>query len=152
MKPTLAFAALLLGLTACSSPDSETSWAGRTVLAPSVLAAALEHPDFVSHVKPILEAKCAMCHNKKTLPGSMNLDDRRAAFTPTKTGHLVIVPFHPEHSLLIANIRQSHQQVKAMPPVGERITKDEISVLKTWIAQGAAWPEGRDGRLKTDVK
>ena len=149
MRYSLPLLAILL--CACSTPDSETSYAGRNVLSPSALLAAKERPDFVLHVKPILEDKCAMCHNKRTLPGLLNLDDRREAFTPGSSGQLAIVPFHPEHSLLVSNIRQSHHQVTAMPPVGERITKDEIEVLKTWIAQGASWPEGKAGALKTEV-
>ncbi len=138
-------------IASCATePDSETTYAGVNVLSPEALKVALVKPDFVTHVKPILEAKCAICHNQKTLPKVMNLDDEKAAFKPAASGHIAIIPFHPEQSLLINNIRHSHSTTNAMPPVGERLTKDETSVLKTWIAQGAAWPEGRAGRLKTE--
>ena len=141
---------ILVGCT--TEPESETTYPGVTVLKPEALKVALVKPDFVRHVKPILEAKCAMCHNQKTLPGVMNLDNRKVAYQPGASGHLGIVPFHPEHSLLISNIKHSHRDVKAMPPVGERLTDDETKVLKQWIAQGASWPDGRAGKLKTEVQ
>jgi len=30
----------------------------------------------------------------------------------------------------------------AMPPGGPRLPDDKLDVLKRWIEQGAAWPEG----------
>ena len=32
---------------------------------------------------------------------------------------------------------------EAMPPKGDRLTKDEVALLQTWIAEGAHWPEFR---------
>ncbi len=29
-----------------------------------------------------------------------------------------------------------------MPPEGERLSKEQIGLLRAWIDQGASWPEG----------
>ena len=143
----ISLTAVLLG--ACSHPvpgSSETSPAGRTVLSSPALERARVKVVFAEHVKPILETKCVMCHNRKTLPGLLSLENRKAAFKPGATG-IPIVPGHPEQSLLLSNIKSAHAHMNAMPPVGERITKDELAVLTKWIKDGAPWPDGRAGKL-----
>jgi hypothetical protein len=35
-----------------------------------------------------------------------------------------------------------------MPPVSHRLTNDQITLLKTWIEEGADWPGGEAGRVK----
>lgn len=137
-------------IVSCSHPvvsESETSPAGKTVLSAAALNSARQKVVFTEHVKPILETKCVMCHNRKTLPGRMSLENRKSAFSRGATG-IPIVPGHPEQSLLITNIKSAH--VNAMPPVGERITTDELTVLTKWIKDGAIWPDGRAGKLNPD--
>jgi hypothetical protein len=51
-----------------------------------------------------------------------------------------LVPGQPERSLLLTKIEGAHAHVKAMPPVGERLTQDEVRILERWIRQGAKWP------------
>lgn len=141
-------ALLALVIVGCHTPhDSETRYAGGEVLSPAAIAVAKHKPDFVSHIKPVLEAKCVMCHNRKTLPGHMSLENGELALKPGSLGVQTIVPGHPEASLLIANIAEKHAHVNAMPAVGERMTKNEIAILSQWIKQGATWPTGRAGKL-----
>ena len=152
--PLISSAIIVIGafLAACSHPSghgSETAPAGETILSASALKAAKTKVDFTQHVKPILEGRCVMCHNHKTLPGRMSLENRKLAMTRGATG-IPIVPGHPEQSLLIGNIRSAHAHMNAMPPVGERITKDELSVLTKWIKDGAEWPDGRAGNLRIE--
>lgn len=148
MKKLSWLALLLVG---CSLPhEGETTYAGVDVLSPAAINVAKVKPEFQAHVKPILEARCVMCHNKRTLPGFMSLENRQLAFKPGATG-TPIVPGQPAKSLLVANVSHSHANVKVMPPVGERVTRDEIAILRTWIAQGAAWPAGKVGELDPEA-
>ena len=141
-----------LTLVSCqtSSPStSETRPPGETVLSASELKTALTGTvDFSDHVKPILETKCVMCHNSDALPGRMNLSSREAA---VKSGALggFIVPGQPEKSALVTKIGTTAAHTTAMPPVGQRITADELKVLRRWIQQGADWPAGAHGRMAT---
>lgn len=135
-------------IASCSTPsDSETKPMGENVLSKEAIKAAKSGPvDFVAHVKPVLEAKCVMCHNHKALPGHMSLESRREALR-TKTLGTYIVPGHPETSLLVANTASTHQNVSVMPAVGERLTKDEYAILNKWVKEGANWPSGSAGTL-----
>lgn len=137
-----------LFITACSTPvDPETKPMGENVLTKEAIKAAKSGPvDFVAHVKPVLEAKCVMCHNRKALPGHMSLETRREAMLSGALG-AYIVPGHPENSLLVANVHSAHQNVSVMPAVGERLTKDEYAIITKWVKEGAIWPSGKAGTL-----
>ena len=137
-----------LFITACSTPvDPETKPMGENVLTKEAIKAAKSGPvDFVAHVKPVLEAKCVMCHNRKALPGHMSLETRREAMRSGALG-AYIVPGHPENSLLVANVHSAHQNVSVMPAVGERLTKDEYAVITKGVKEGAICPSGKAGTL-----
>jgi len=139
----------VLALASCATPtDPETKPMGENVLSQDAIHAAKTGPvDFAAHVKPVLEAKCVMCHNRKALPGRMSLENRQEAM---RTGALgaYIVPGHPEQSLLVANVKTAHQKVSVMPAVGERLTTDEYAILTKWVKEGAPWPAGKAGVLE----
>ncbi len=139
----------VLVLASCATPpDSETKPLGANVLSKDAIHAARHGPvDFVAHVKPVLEAKCVMCHNRQALPGHLSLESRKEALR-TKALGTYIVPGHPETSLLVANVKTVHQRVSVMPAVGERLTADEYAIINKWVKEGAAWPAGRAGTLK----
>ena len=139
----------VLALASCATPPNpETKPMGENVLSQDAIHAARIGPvDFVAHVKPVLEAKCVMCHNRKALPGRMSLENRQEAMRSGALG-AYIVPGHPESSLLVANVKSAHQKVSVMPAVGERLTKDEYAILTKWVKEGAPWPAGKAGALK----
>ena len=148
MKTTFTLLAVVFALSACTAPvDSETKPMGENVLTKAEIQRAKAGPvDFITHVKPIFEAKCVMCHNRQALPGHMSLETRSAAM---RTGALgaYIVPGHPEQSLLVANVKSAHSSASVMPAVGERLTADEYQIISKWVKEGAAWPSGMTGVL-----
>lgn len=139
----------VLALASCATPpDSETKPLGENVLSHEAIHAARHGPvDFAAHVKPVLEAKCVMCHNRQALPGHISLASHKEALR-TKALGTYIVPGHPETSLLVANVKTVHQKVSVMPAVGERLTADEYAIINKWVKEGAAWPAGKAGTLK----
>jgi uncharacterized membrane protein len=142
-----------LFLVSCAQPrageESQTALTGNNAISDAALEEANKKVDFVTHVKPILETKCVMCHNTRTMPGRLSLENRRQAMKPGAMGAF-IVPGEPEKSPLIQNIETTHAEVNAMPPVGERVTKQEMVVLTKWIKDGAEWPKGSAGKLNPD--
>lgn len=143
MKPLFA----CLFLVACTHvPESETRPSGESVLSAEALRNAKSGPvDFATHVKPILEQRCAMCHNKRILNNRMSLENRREAVRSGALG-AYIIPGDPERSLLVKNV-ESHHHSSAMPVVGTRLTADEVQILSKWIREGASWPTGAAGTL-----
>lgn len=111
------------------------------------LQAADEPPvDFVKQIKPILADRCVECHNSETIFGELNLQNRELAFRKRSTGP-VIVPGAPERSLIMLALTLPPKDLKAMPATGHRIPKDEVSLIKRWILEGAKWPDGPDGAI-----
>ncbi len=146
-----AFTAVLVlaSLAACqhAPEESETRPAGVNVLSEKELAKALQgRVRFERHVKPVLEAKCLACHQVEAMPGRLSLESREAALRSGTLG-VFIVPGRPESSRFLQNLTKAH--AVAMPPVGETLTREEEQLLTRWIAQGAEWPAGADGRLRT---
>lgn len=135
---------LAFSIVACKSVSQpETAPADWEVLSEVALNSSHGKISFATHVKPILEAKCFVCHNGQT-PGFFSLENRAHAFKAGTAGPL-IVPRHPEKSAMVQNATTAH--ARTMPPVGERMTADEKRIIIAWVEQGAQWPKGNDGEL-----
>jgi mono/diheme cytochrome c family protein len=96
--------------------------------------------EFFKHVQPILESKCLECHSGEKAKGGLRLDDPATAFKGGKSDGPAIVAGKPEASAIIARIRSADDSER-MPPKGDRLTKEQIQTLETWIQEGARWPE-----------
>ncbi|HBJ84815.1 MAG TPA: hypothetical protein DDZ88_13275 [Verrucomicrobiales bacterium] len=118
----------------------------------TALHAAEEPPvDFVKQVKPILADRCVECHNSETIFGELNLQSRELAFRKRKLAP-AIVPGEPEKSMLYLALTLPPKDKKAMPATGHRIPKDEVSIIRQWIKEGAKWPEGKEGVVSVKRK
>jgi mono/diheme cytochrome c family protein len=112
-------------------------WQPHTVAAQS--AGSAEY--YTAKVKPIFEANCARCHGGENHRGGLNIDTMAGLL---KGGHdgAVIVPGHPEQSLLVKLIR--HEGPKddpmPMPPKGDKLSDADIATVSAWIAGGAKMP------------
>ena len=144
-----AVALTIAGCTTAPKDDAETSPVGPSVLSAAAVQQAQSGPvDFNAHVRPMLEQHCVGCHDGKQMtPGFMNLTDRDSTLRPGPYGPR-IVPGQPDKSVIIKNLSMTHAPVRAMPPVGNRLTKDEQAILRKWIAEGAHWPAGKAGQLQ----
>ena len=67
------------------------------------------------------------------------LDDREAALRGGYSG-AVIVPGDAEASKLIERVVSDKPNFQ-MPPAGPRLSEAEVALLRSWINEGAAWPE-----------
>ncbi|NBT14796.1 MAG: DUF1553 domain-containing protein [Chitinophagia bacterium] len=100
--------------------------------------------DFNFHVRPILSDRCFKCHgpdaNKRE--ANLRLDTEEGAFAALQDdpSHHVIVPGDPLSSALYLRI-SSKDTAEVMPPPSSNLmlTKNEILIIKKWIAQGAKY-------------
>lgn len=102
--------------------------------------------DFVTEVKPILQAQCVRCHHDGAIMGGLNLMNREAAMRGSSRGP-VIVPGEPEKSPLYRVTLLPEEENHAMPATGPKLTADEQQILHNWIEEGANWPEGEEGKM-----
>lgn len=107
----------------------------RLLLYGALSAATLAAQDFVRDVKPILEANCLACHNAQRNYLDVRLETAALASK-------AIVPGAPEKSSLWQTMELAPGKIKAMPPGGPQLPKEQRDIIRQWIAAGAKWPEG----------
>jgi mono/diheme cytochrome c family protein len=114
---------------------------GLTPLPPAAARAV----DFVADVQPLLTKHCAACHGQDLQEGGLRLDQRAAALAGGDSGP-EFAPGKSGESRLIRWVAGANDQQIVMPPEGQRLTPDEIGLLRAWIDQGAAWPAPKTDR------
>lgn len=102
--------------------------------------------DFVKEIQPIFKERCYECHGDDTREAGLRLDQKTPALAGGDSG-LVINPGDAAASLLIKLV-SGEDADRLMPPDGENLTDAEVEKLKTWIDEGAHWPEGVDPKAK----
>jgi len=119
----------------------------------ALAACAVESPaaskagalDFNRDVKRILSENCFNCHGpdaKESKGGrkTLRLDSPEGARAALGSGHAAIVPGHPDKSELIHRITTADLDDKMPPPdSGKKLSAEEVSTLRKWIAQGAEY-------------
>ena len=95
--------------------------------------------DFEKEIKPIFEAKCTKCHGAKKDKGGLALHNKLRAFKESDSGEAVIIPRKAEASLLLKKLLETDED-EVMPPKGP-LKKEQIELIKQWIAEGAKWPD-----------
>jgi mono/diheme cytochrome c family protein len=97
---------------------------------------------FSLKVRSILESKCFACHGEKgkKIKGEFNLTTREGLLKGGETADDVLVPFHPEKSLLMTAIEWKDEDYEMPPKENDRLTEKQIAQVKRWIMLGAPWP------------
>ncbi|HLQ47211.1 MAG TPA: PSD1 and planctomycete cytochrome C domain-containing protein [Planctomycetaceae bacterium] len=109
--------------------------------------AAARKIDFVKEVQPIFVAKCYSCHGPQKQESAYRLDHQPTALKGGDIGPAVI-PGKSAESPLIRYVAGVDPDIK-MPPEGERLTAEQVAILRAWIDQGAEWPESASVDLKS---
>ncbi len=105
--------------------------------------AADQRVDFVSHVQPILRKHCFECHAQGNEEAGLNLGIKARALAGSDQGP-VLVSGQSAKSRLIHLVSGIHKEAIMPPPDYDPLTKDQIGILRAWIDQGLAWPDGTD--------
>ena len=100
--------------------------------------------DFDHHVKPVLE-RCYVCHGTQQQMNGLRLDRPGDAERGGYSGP-AIVPGNSAESRLIRLVAGLEKDI-VMPPLGDRLTSAEISILRAWIDQGARRPTSPEARV-----
>ena len=94
--------------------------------------------DYSTQVKPILNKHCIACHGGVKKASGFSLLFRDEALAKTKSGKPAILPGDPDHSEFIARLTSKDPEER-MPLKADPLKKEEIEILKKWVAQGAEW-------------
>lgn len=94
---------------------------------------------FKDVIQPILEKKCASCHNPDKIKGELLLTDSAGIMKGGKTG-LLFTPGSIETSLLLDRIHLPLEEEEHMPPKGKiQLTDFEVELLTAWVASSTTW-------------
>ncbi len=102
--------------------------------------------DFVRDIQPIFQRACTRCHGDEKQKGDYRLDVRTTALTGGESYAPNIVAGKSADSPLIKFVSGTGDLV--MPPEGDRLSIDDISLLRAWIDQGAKWPDSAAGTIR----
>src|SRR5690348_10987297 len=98
------------------------------------LTASGAEVDFVRDVQPIFQKSCVMCHGALTQMAGLRLDAKQSVLTR------VVIPGKPEESKLYQRVAGIGDVARM--PMGGRLADQQIATIKSWIEQGAVWPDG----------
>ena len=131
MSVTLRFQACVgLAILACGAAIAQS---------PALPAASARRIDFSADIEPILASKCQGCHGARQQLSGLRLDTKQGAMAGGYSG-AVIKPGDSAGSRLIRLIAGMEGKT-VMPPAGERLTAEQVGILRAWIDQGAPWVE-----------
>ena len=90
--------------------------------------------DFAKDALPILRQNCVGCHGPSQQTSGLRLDRKSAVIS--RRG---VVPGNSDNSFLYHRISGNAYGMQ-MPPTGP-LRPEQINIIKTWIDQGADWPD-----------
>ena len=103
-------------------------------------------PNLTNHIQPIFNAYCVVCHLEGGALGNLVLEEgyafeqlvsRQSTQAPLK----LVEPYQLDASYLIYKLEGKQLEAggsgKAMPFDGTTLSDEEITVIKTWITEGA---------------
>ncbi len=91
--------------------------------------------DFVRDIKPIFESKCLRCHGPSKAEG-FRID------MASETMDYVTAGDASESDLYNYLITEDKAELMPPPEENDPLTEEQIALVKRWIDQGAAWPDG----------
>jgi hypothetical protein len=106
--------------------------------------------DFARDIRPIFAKSCYSCHGAEQAESSLRLDRKADALRGGSNGP-AIIPGKSGESRLVSYITGANGDELVMPPEGQRLAESQIAMIRTWIDQGARWPdEGGAARKGAD--
>src|SRR5262245_53089769 len=105
--------------------------------------------DFVKQIRPLFQQFCYRCHGAEKQKSGLRLDRRADALQGGDTGPVFVGGKSSESTLYryIAGLEEGKQ----MPPTGEKLKPEHVALIKTWIDQGAKWPQGAGNAEKEET-
>lgn len=95
---------------------------------------------FGREIQPIFAKHCFHCHGPNEAKGGLRLNRPETALAALESGLHAIVPGNVAESELFRRIASTDESER-MPPEGKPLTKEQIELVRQWIAQGAKWQQ-----------
>ena len=99
---------------------------------------------FVRRIAPLLHEKCLACHGKdeSQIKGAFDLRTLASTLKGGESEQPSLVPGKPEESPLYLAVTRKHDDWQPMPPKeADKLSEEQMTWIKDWIAGGAPWPD-----------
>jgi WD40 repeat protein len=88
-------------------------------------------------VRPLLQSRCAGCHQPAKPKGELVLTDYRSLVAEREEHDPVVVPGHADQGLLLAAVTGHDGKPPEMPKQGAPLGDGEVALLQRWLGEGA---------------
>src|SRR6266478_1290391 len=109
-------------------------------------AAANRQIDFVKDIQPNFAGHCYDCHGPKKQEAQFRLDTKDIALKGGELGP-AILPGKSAESLLVQAVAGVKPDF-VMPKKGDRLSAEQVGLLRAWIDQGAVWPDNASANIE----
>ena len=98
-----------------------------------------EKVDFVKQVKPIFEVHCVACHKEGHAKGDLRMDVKEEFF---KSKAIVAGDAQASKVYTTTILPADHDDLMPPKKKGGPLASTKTDLIRDWIDQGAAWPDG----------
>ncbi len=99
--------------------------------------------DYLRDVKPLMTQHCVRCHGESKEEAALRVDTAEAMKLGGESGS--ITKRRPgRDSLLLEVVTGTHPEIARMPYKKPALSSQEISTLRSWVAEGAKAPEDEE--------
>ncbi|HEV7404029.1 MAG TPA: c-type cytochrome domain-containing protein [Chthoniobacteraceae bacterium] len=100
---------------------------------------------FRREIAPLLNRRCAACHNEENAKGRYRVDSFRRLLKPGESDEKPVVAGRPDDSELMRLLLEPDANDR-MPQKADPLPPAEIALIKRWIAEGAQFDGGAADR------
>jgi hypothetical protein len=104
-------------------------------------SAAAAPVSFQKDIAPLLQRRCASCHDAESSKGRYRLDSFARMMKPGESDLAPIVAGKPGESELISLLHESNADDR-MPQKADPLPENEIGLIERWITEGANYDGG----------
>jgi hypothetical protein len=94
--------------------------------------------DFAKDLEPLFAERCYDCHGEKKQESAFRADNREDLLKGGDHGPAV-VPGKGAESILVKVLTDTHDDISGMPKKKDKLTPEQIELVRAWIDQGAVW-------------
>lgn len=112
-------------------------WLSAVLIALAPAVSMGDEVSFADEIAPILAERCVGCHTPGIEKGGLSLATANGLL---EQGYLVAGD--PEGSHLVSVISSTGDAPPVMPHDEPPLSDEQVALIRQWVRQGAAWPEG----------
>jgi hypothetical protein len=95
--------------------------------------------DYATDIEPIFRSSCYSCHGGEKPRAGLRLDTKAGALAGGASGQ-IIVPGNSQASPILERLLATEKS-RRMPFGGSPLPAQTVELIRTWIDQGAPWPD-----------